>query len=72
MGDERGESIGFEFARVGGERAGRGMGGGMGGGMDIRERCGFSSLMESKIKGENYAVFCFAEKEKYLLFMFMM
>ena len=39
---------------------GGGMGGWVGGKMDIRGECGFSSLVEQKIKGKNYAVFCFA------------
>jgi len=50
------------------------MGGRRGGWMDgQRERarggCGFSSLVKQKIKGNNYAVFCFPGKRFFFIFM---
>jgi hypothetical protein len=36
----------------------------VGGRMDIRGVYRFSSLVKQKIKGKNYAVFCFAGKRK--------
>jgi hypothetical protein len=43
----------------------------VGGRMDIRGVYRFSSLMEKKIKGENYAVFYFTGK-RFFIYIFMM
>jgi hypothetical protein len=37
--------------------------------MDMRGVYRFSSLMKQNKKAKNYAVFCFAEKNYYFLFM---
>ncbi len=37
----------------------------------VRGGCGFSSLVKQKIKGKNYAVFCFAGKI-FFIYIFMM
>jgi GTPase SAR1 family protein len=41
----------------------------VGGRIDIRGVYRFSSIVKQKIKGENYAVFCFAEKRIFFLFL---
>jgi hypothetical protein len=38
--------------------------------MDIRGVYGFSSLMKQKIKAKNYAVFCFAGKRFFYIYIY--
>jgi hypothetical protein len=59
------EGVGFEFARVGFEFA-RGLR------EKVRGVYGFSSLVKQKIQAKNYAVFCFAGKRNFFLYIFMM